>query len=59
VIKKINNQNTNNCPVIPLVNGNQEGKYVVSNSNQASDQRSMNVSTAHENVSVATPYRMK
>jgi hypothetical protein len=48
---KIIINNNNNCPVITLVNGNQEGTvYVVSTSNQASDQRSTNVSRACENV---------
>jgi hypothetical protein len=51
--KTINNSNDNNeCPKITLVNdSNQEGSVsVVSTRNQASDQRSMNVSTACENV---------
>jgi hypothetical protein len=47
--KTVNNHN-NDCPVIALINGNQEGTVSVSTSNQASDQRSMNVSTACENV---------
>ena len=51
--KTANNSNDNSdCPVITLANGNnQEGTVsVVSTSNQASDQRSMNVSRACENV---------
>jgi hypothetical protein len=49
--KTINNSN-DDCPIITLANGsNQEGTVpVVSTSNQASDQRSMNVSRACENV---------
>ena len=48
--KTINN--SNNCPTITLANGsNQGGKgSVVGTNNQASDQRSMNVCTACENV---------
>jgi len=51
--KTINNCNDNNgCPTITLANEcNREGSVsVVSTSNQASDQRSMNVSRACENV---------
>jgi hypothetical protein len=52
------NYHNNDCPVITLVNGNQEETVsVVCTSNQASDKRSMNVSRACENV--ATLYRMK
>jgi hypothetical protein len=49
-----NNEDNNDCPIITLASdSNQEGTVpVVSTSNQASDQRSMN-------VSVATPYRVK
>jgi hypothetical protein len=48
--KTINNHN-NDCPVIALFNGNQEGTVsAVSTSNQASDRRSMNVSRACQNV---------
>jgi hypothetical protein len=55
----INNSNNNDCPIITLSNGsNQEGTVsVVSTSNQASDQRSMDVSRAY--VSVVTLYRVK
>jgi len=50
--KTINNNNDNNdCPIITLASrSNQEGTVPVSTSNQASDQRSMNVSRACENV---------
>jgi hypothetical protein len=49
--KTINNNNNNNSPIITLVNGNQEGTVsVVSISNQVSDQRNMNATTAYENV---------
>jgi len=51
--KTINNSNDNNgCPIITLANdSNQGGRVsVVSISNQASDQRSMNVSRVCENV---------
>jgi hypothetical protein len=48
--KTINNHN-NDFPNIELVDGNQEGTVSVgSTSNQASDQRNMNVSRACENV---------
>jgi hypothetical protein len=47
-----NCNNNNDSPIITLANGsNQEGTVsVVSTSNQASDQRSMNVSSVCENV---------
>jgi hypothetical protein len=51
--KTVNNSNNNNgCPRITLANGSnqEETVYVVSTSNQASDQRSMSVSRACENV---------
>jgi len=51
--KTISNSNDNNdCPIITLPSGsNKEGTVsVVSTSNQASDQRSMSVSRACENV---------
>jgi len=48
--KTINTDN-NDCPVITLANGNQEGTVsVVNTSNQATDHRSMKVSRACENV---------
>ena len=57
--KTIDNDN-NNCPIITLANHKQEGTVsVVSTSNQASNQRSMNVSRASETECVATLYRMK
>jgi len=51
-INNSNNNNNNDCPVITLANGsNQEGTVaVICTSNQASDERSMNVSRACENV---------
>jgi len=48
--KTINN-NSNDCPISTLVNGNMEGTVIVVNTNnQASDQRSTNVSKACENA---------
>ena len=48
--KTISN-NSNGCPISTLANGNNEGIVsVVSTSNQASDQRSLNVSKGCENV---------
>jgi hypothetical protein len=48
--KTINTDN-NDCPIITMANGNQEGTVsVVNTSNQATDHRSMNVSRAGENV---------
>ena len=62
VDKTINNSNNNNrCAIFTLANvcNQEESVSVVSTSNQASYQRRVSGSTACENVSVASEYRMK